>query len=403
MGKKNHILVIALLANEFFNNIILVGISLRIIVLLVLTLIALKSVDLRKLRFNNYLLSLYFLYVFVTLAATLFSGNFNLDGFLRKFFGYYTITLLYTIIIPNIKITIQSYEKVINFIVTIGVVHLSLIVLQYLGLDMFWSIPGWFSSDFAYLGNGMYKYSRKLNQISPVGLIDFTVTSGYLNLIFVPFYKYFKRNIYKIIFVCLLLISSLLLGQRSVLVILIAYLLFDIFVKRNGFQITVKGIFISLVSMSIIYIALSSSYVMDTVSYKFQRNLLDDENRLILLTAVQSFFMSNFWVGGLIQYMALLETKTIAEITLPHNVFLNSFVMGGIFSLITSIWLFTSYFKYLWKNYKLANRSITFYPLFMSCLLIMLNSLFHNQGFSTNDNSFFLLFGLANIKVIYEN
>ena len=403
MGKKNHLLIIALIANEIFNNIILLGISLRIIVLLVLTLIALKSVNLRKLQFNNYLLSLYFLYVFVIIIATFFSGNFTIENFAKRFFGYYSITLLYTIIIPNIKLNIESYNKVINFILFIAIVHSFLIVLQYLGFDIFWIIPGYFSNDFTYLGNGMYNFSTKLNQISPVGLIDFTVTSGYLILIFIPFYKFFNKNIYKFMFILIFLISSLLLGQRSVLIIIIAYLLFDLFINGNKFKIALKKIIISISILSIIFMTLGNNFIMDNVSFKLQQNLLEDQNRVMLLIAFESFFTTNFWAGGLNQYLALLGTKTIDAVTLPHNIFLNSFVIGGIFSLISSIWLFTSYFKYLWKNYKLSNRSITFYPLFMSCMLIMLNSLFHNQGFSTNDNLFFLLFGLSNIKIIYEN
>ena len=76
MGKKNHLLIIAFIFNEIFNNIIFFGISFRIIIILLLMIVTLKRVNLKYLSFNNYLLSLYFVYVIVTTFATIFIGVF---------------------------------------------------------------------------------------------------------------------------------------------------------------------------------------------------------------------------------------------------------------------------------------------------------------------------------------
>tara|TARA_B110000211_G_scaffold45759_1_gene48748 strand:+ start:11325 stop:12521 length:1197 start_codon:yes stop_codon:yes gene_type:complete len=396
MRKKNHILIIAIILNEIFNNMILLGIPFRLIVLPLLLLLTLTDINLTKIKFNNQLLFLYFLYVFVTHIVTIFSGNFSIENFERRFFGYYSITLFYAILIPNIKLNFKSYKKVINFILLLGIGHCSFIILQFIGFDIFWIIPGYFSNDYIYLGNGTYSFSKKLNEISPVGLIDYTVTAGYLILIFIPFYKLFNNTINKFMFILLLLISSLLLGQRSVLIIMILYLFLSE-ILSNKISKQSKIIFIIMS----IGVSLYSTYIdafSNNISYKFQENLLKDENRHILYTTFQYFFSSNLWFGGLNQYFKLLEIQHF-ETTLPHNIFLNSFVIGGIFSLLLSIWLFTSNFKYLFKNYTDYNKSKAFYPLFGSCILIMANSLFHNQGFSTNDNLFFLIYGLSHIKI----
>ena len=399
MGKKNHLLIIAFILNEIFNNIIFFGVSFRIIIILLLMIVTLKRVDLKYLSFNNYLLSLYFVYVIVTTFATIFSGNFTLELFGKKFFGYYSITLFYAIVIPNIKLNIRSYKKIIKFIVFIAICNFSLIILQYFGFDIFWIIPGYFSTDYTYVGNGMYNFSSKINQMSPVGLIDFTVTTGYLNLLFAPFYHFINKYNYKVLFVLLLFFSSLMLGQRSVIILLFLFIIIDFFLVRLNLK---KIIYLTLVTTLIYYSVLDG--VLDNVlSYKLKRNILEDTNREMLVASLITFMPSNFFLGGVSEYFTLLENRFIDKPTLPHNLFLNSFVIGGVFSFLLSIWLFISYFKFLWKNYFHSVKPKTFNPLFMSCLLIMLNSLFHNQGFSTNDNLFFLIFAISNIKIYHDS
>lgn len=404
MGKKNHLLIIALIANEIFNNIILLGISLRIIVLLVLTVIALKSVNLRKLQFNKYLLSLYFLYVLVTTIATFFSGNFTFESFSKRFFGYYTITLLYTIIIPNINLNIRSYNKIVNFILFVAISHYSLIILQFLQYDLFWTIPDYFSDDFIYIGNGIYNFSAKLNQNTPVGLIDNSVAAGYIILVLSPCYNFINKNIYKLFYILIIIVSTLFLGQRSVLLLLIVYLFFDQIIFISKINLRFKKLFFGVLFLLAVYFFMDTNVYTNEISYKFQEeSILEDENRFFLLVSFISFASSNFLFGGVNEYFTIIGDLTTDRATLPHNLFLNSFVIGGVFSFLFSIWLFISYFKFLWKNYVNSTKPKTFSPLFMSSLLIMLNSLFHNQGFSINDNLFFLIFAISNIKVYHDS
>ena len=401
MKSSKAVLLFLLFFNEIFNNISVFNFPLRLFVLLTLILtyfITHKSHIIKDSLYDSKIFNYYIIYVLSIFIGLLINGNIELDFILKKLFTYLPISIFYFFYISNTLLNFKQISILKKCLLFTAYIHFILIIFQFYQYEIFWKIPGFFSDDFDYLGNGKYNYFTKTSQILPVGLLDFSVTSGYLILIFSPFYLFIKRNYFRIIFIFLSLIAASTLGQRSVVIFLVIFYVYMFFSNSLLSKVSYKRNFINILFFALILLSLQLSINYEIINSRLYQGF-EDNNRSELLITFLNFASDNIF-GGANEYYRQLDNSSY-ELNLPHNLFLNSWVLGGFPSFILSLILFYKSIKFLLQKAK--SRNIQDYPLSpfcISCILIIANSLFHNQGFSTFDNYFFLCISFSNIKLL---
>jgi hypothetical protein len=350
--------MIIILIIEFLFNQHFLGLPLRL--LLFCGIISYYAIQKRRLYLHK-LVWFTIVFYFMFLLIRIMNGDFGFVDFFKEFVSSTLGLIAFSYIVESRSLNIEKFTSRYILLFTFNATVVS---AQFFGFEWSRILPEFLSADYTYLGDGRYSYADKIDGMSlPTGIMDFTVSTGYFHLSFLPFIV--SQNRHKLSLLFLWVITALFLGQRSVALIGLVFL----FIKNRRFVI--------LFAPFLLFWPLIEFFLDDVglLSYKFRGGsaIVKDEDRLELVLFALNHVQENPWLGGVKKYVLLFGDGA----NIAHNIFLNSLIYSGYTGLLTLLTYLAVVGVFIKDSYK-----STFVQ---AGLLLFFNSFFHNAGIITGD------------------
>ena len=353
---------------------------------------------------------LYLLFTFYAILVSFVNGDYVGTNYFQYFGSRMGFIFMLIFILPSLCPNEKTLYKAAHFFLLLNAVNAAFVILQYFKIDMFWNILDIINVNVTYIGDGKYYYQvpQKWPPTVPPGLNGFIVTTGYFLLAALPLvFIYFKKN--KILFSALsvlFLYSILLTVQRSaILLSVIAYVfLLLTFMNRRQMMYLGLAMLASTFFFADFWIDMIFGFIKENPKLN---NLTSDLVRVYYYEKSIEFILANPLFGGVDKYYMVTKpfSKTIGIFS-PHNLILNAMLKGGIIMLLIVLAMVYKTFKLTWdakrkfaKNLNIANVYIFLF--YFSASLTILNSLFHNAGFTTGFSLFWWYFLIGDRFKLY--
>ena len=371
MDKLKTLSFIFIFTNYTFGNISIIGfLSIRVVLFLIISILLLSRVNKKVTNTFNYVyIPLFAILIFFSFSGLLDYNTNKADYFLNTIVSKYIIPFIVFISLRYITIDkkfLISFSKVLFLLF-----FFNNIVVLFQSFNSYWAFQ---ISEI--MGNKeFFETMRRAEKLNTYPGFSTVVMSGYFACASLPISHFFivrSNSIFKKIFYLLSMVlgiySSYILQERSGFTLIILYLFF-IFVyeiKQQSLQLRFFYIFLSF---PIIFYVLDYIYLID-----FGRLVeFSDEIRIQTIQKSLIFIESNFLFGGINTFLK--------SSILPHNVFFDAFIRGGIFSFLIIVFLLSHIFKA--SILLLTNKNYS--DLIWVLLMFILNSFVHNLGLTNFD------------------
>jgi len=340
------------------------------VLFLIISILLLSRVNKKVTNTFNYVyIPLFAILIFFSFSGLLDYNTNKADYFLNTIVSKYIIPFIVFISLRYITIDkkfLISFSKVLFLLF-----FFNNIVVLFQSFNSYWAFQ---ISEI--MGNKeFFETMRRAEKLNTYPGFSTVVMSGYFACASLPISHFFivrSNSIFKKIFYLLSMVlgiySSYILQERSGFTLIILYLFF-IFVyeiKQQSLQLRFFYIFLSF---PIIFYVLDYIYLID-----FGRLVeFSDEIRIQTIQKSLIFIESNFLFGGINTFLK--------SSILPHNVFFDAFIRGGIFSFLIIVFLLSHIFKA--SILLLTNKNYS--DLIWVLLMFILNSFVHNLGLTNFD------------------
>lgn len=360
-----------LFSNYTFGNISIIGfLSIRVVLFLLITILLLSRVNKKVTNTFNYVYILLFAILIFFSFSSLLDYNTNItDYFLNTIVSKYTIPFIVFISLRYITIDKKFLISISKLLFLLFFFNNVVVIFQY--FNSYWAFQ---ISEI--MGNKeIFETMRRAEKLNKYPGFSTVVMSGYFACASLPISHFFivrsnfiLKKIFYLSSMVLGIYSSFLLQERSGFALMILYLLF-IFVYEIKQQSLTLRFFYILLSFPIIFYMLDYIFLID-----FGRLVeFSDETRLNTVQKSLSFIESNFLFGGINTFLK--------SSILPHNIFFDAFIRGGVFSFLIIVFLISKIIKV--SIMFLTNKNYS--DLSWVLLMFVFNSFVHNLGITNFD------------------
>ena len=341
---------------------------------------------------KNKYISIYIVYFFFLFLAMSFNGDAETYG-LRWIVANHVVSII--VFVSTYYVTKDNRQNRMDVIIValifILVVNSLVTIAQYFNEPIGWAVSFFFlqgrNEDIVAFQEAYQSLETLSGVARTPGIFDSSVDNGIFLGSFgiLPFY-FIKRNnkllsLLSITVIVLSLIACFMCQERAAMLTLSASVIY------LGYKSMKNNAWSFLVAIFVLIILLYSIDFSSIDAGRFQDVGIDNSARRSIWTYIDPFLGNNLLLGGAEQFMRLSGH-------MPHNIFFNAFVFGGLLGGITAIVL---YFLFLIKGVKNVLSKKTNIPncaIALAFLSILAQSLVHNSSIISGDVMTFLLFSL---------
>lgn len=340
---------------------------------------------------NKYILIYIIFIVFLFLAMT-FNGDAETYG-LKWIVANHVVSII--VFVATYYVTKDNRQNRMDVIIValifILVVNSLVTIAQYFNEPIGWAVSFFFlqgrNEDIVTFQEAYQSLDTLAGVARTPGIFDSSVENGIFlgSFGFLPFY-FIKRDnrllrLLSIIVIVLSLIACFMCQERAAMLTMSASVIY------LGYKSMKNNAWSFLVAIFVLIILLYSIDFSSIDAGRFHDVGIDNSARRSIWADIDPFLENNLLLGGAEQFMRLSGH-------MPHNIFFNAFVFGGLLGGITAIVL---YFLFLIKGVKNVLSKKTNIPncaIALAFLSILAQSLVHNSSIISGDVMTFLLFSL---------
>ena len=341
---------------------------------------------------KNKYISLFVVYMVLLLLAMSINGDAEIYG-LKWIVANHVVSII--VFVATYYVTKDNRQNrmdvIIMTLIILLVINSLITIAQYFNEPIGWTISFFFLQG---RNEGIVSFQESYQSLETLaglartpGIFDSSVENGIFLGSFgiIPFY-FIKRDswilkIVSIIAIVLSLIACFMCQERAAMFILSASVLF------LGYKSMKNNAWSFLAAISVLIILLYSIDFSSIDAGRFQEVGMENTIRKNIWGAIGPFLSDNLLVGGANQFVRVSGH-------LPHNIFFNAFVFGGLLGGITVIILFFLFLIKGVRNMLLKKTNISNCAIALAFLSILAQSLVHNSSIVSGDVMTFLLFSL---------
>lgn len=391
------ILILFIISSLLFGSYLVGPFSIRVYVA-VFTIVFLlyKKIVLKdNLNLSYSSIRIYLLFLFFTLIAKVFSGPFEIDGYLKDLFAMHLIAIASYVAIDLLVKNRKQIRIILIVLIVIGVFNSIVSILQHNENSIGFLIGHFFSSSGAeYISDLETRLSLasglELGAFSVPGIFGHGANNGGMNATLCILSLYFIFGQEKrfwwiaIIGFTIGIVGSFVIQERSPMGLLALFTLFVVW-KYSSRELLIS--LCILVCFVIFYFDLFSFFDSDKIGRFADIIEFDDERKRLIQNAV-SFISHHWFLGGDYLYHQMYGLT-------PHNFILHAFIYSGFFGALT---VFVLFIKIIVDTGRiLICDKIGIPAFFFGCALIIFlaNGFTHSSSLITGDNIIWLLYALT--------
>lgn len=311
--------------------------------------------------------------------------------YLKRIIAFYFVGIIGFIGVDKIFFKKKQFNTLVWTLICFLIFNSIVSFLQYFGQPIGINIAVFFSSNNEFLETtGILLKELSSKNIPVPGLLGHGVTNGYVNASYAPLALYMflnNKGFSKYLGLISFLIfasTAFIIQERAPMGLLIMLTIYTIYKFRpNYILLSIPLVVIG----SLLYLPEIIDFANSGTLGRFTKmNDFGDDRRQLVSNAL-SFINENFVLGGEYYYAKLFGL-------VPHNFFLHSIVIGGIFGALIIIFLFLYLLKDAF-NILLYTKKVSYSFFFSGGLAIyLLNGLLHSGTLLTGDVSILVLYAL---------
>ena len=379
-----------------FGSYLIGPFSIRVYVAIVVIIYLLYKKIILKEHFNLSYSSIriYLLFLFFTLIAKIFSGPFEIDGFLKDLLAMHLISIISYIAIDLLVKNQKQVQIILILFISIGLLNSIISILQYNGNPTGFIIGQFFaSSNMEYISDLETRFltfpELQLGAFAVPGIFGHGASNGGMNatLCILSLYFIFGREkrlwwVALIIF-AISIVGNFVIQERSPMGLLAIFTSFIIWKYSS------KGLLIFLCIVGgfmLFYFDVFSVLDPEKIGRFADITKFDSDRQRLVQNAI-AFISDHWFLGGDYLYHQMYGLT-------PHNFILHAFIYSGLFGALT---VFVLFIKIIIDAGRILICDKIGIPVFFfSCALIIFlaNGFTHSSSLITGDNIIWLLYAL---------
>ena len=291
-----------------------------------------------------------------------------------------------------IKNDSSATKKILLFILLLGGFNLVVTISQFL---LSWS---WFEpiQNFLKLPTAEYFEGINIDRLANSdvlsmflpGIFGNAIINGYFLAICVVLSSYYFLVYKKIIFFILpvsFLFGSFVCQERAPFVLAIFMLLFIVYKSLNNLSVSYKIALFAIILIAAIYGSFHFINISDVYNLRYTMEGMTDIGRTSIYRGAIEYLKNNFLFPH-------IDDIPVA----PHNIFLNAFVYGGLFSFISIMAILFIQAKTAFKvlSIKIDKNSVMFLIFVCAWGVFTVNGFVHNRSIVTGEIMAWILWAL---------